>query len=314
MRAPRRVFPLLALLGLLAATAAEPGAAPRRPALPVKIVQNLAYYEARDADPVQHRLDLYLPTDRTGFPVVFYVHGGAWTIGHKNQLGIPARLGKLLAQNGIGMVSINYRLSPWVKHPEHIRDVARAFAWTHRHIARYGGRPDEIFVSGHSAGGHLVALLATDAEYLKAEGLDLGAIRGAIPISGVFRLDPPAYFATAFGRDPAVLRQASPITYAGPHVPPFLILYADSDLPACDRPAAQAFYRALRSAGAPVQIREIKDRNHVTILWRATRETDPAYRALTNFILAHTVLHRLAAGEAGALDLLQEFATAPARP
>ena len=49
----------------------------------------------------------------------------------------------------------NYRLSPWVKHPEHVKDVARAFAWTNKNIAKYGGDPKRLFVGGHSAGGHL---------------------------------------------------------------------------------------------------------------------------------------------------------------
>jgi acetyl esterase/lipase len=84
------------------------------------------------------------------------------------------------------VVSINYRLSPGVKHPEHVRDVARAFAWTHAHIGEYGGNKEQIFVSGHSAGGHLASLLATDATYLKAHGLSAKDIRGVIPVSGVY--------------------------------------------------------------------------------------------------------------------------------
>src|SRR5206468_3096567 len=114
----------------------------------------------------KHRLDLYLPEGKSDAPVLFFVHGGGWTVGDKNLFGIAARLGKTLARRGIGLVSINYRLSPKVKHPEHIRDVARAFAWTHQNIGTYGGCKEEIFLCGHSAGGHLVALLSTDTQYL----------------------------------------------------------------------------------------------------------------------------------------------------
>ena len=88
----------------------------------VKVVRNLAYYEGADADPVKHRLDLYLPRGQKGFPVLLFVHGGAWQVGDKNQFGLYAALGRRLARHGIGMVSINYRLSPGVKHPEHIKD------------------------------------------------------------------------------------------------------------------------------------------------------------------------------------------------
>src|SRR5947209_5431295 len=67
--------------------------------------------------------------------------------------------------------------------------VARAFAWTQKHAAEYGGRPDQIFACGHSAGGHLVSLLATDESYLKAEGLSAKDIKGVISVSGVYQVD-----------------------------------------------------------------------------------------------------------------------------
>jgi acetyl esterase/lipase len=75
-----------------------------------------------------------------------------------------------------------------VKHPEHVRDVARAFAWAHVHIGHYGGDPGQLFLLGHSAGGHLVALLATDERYLAAEGRTTQDIMGVIAVSGVYRI------------------------------------------------------------------------------------------------------------------------------
>src|SRR5262249_10941217 len=112
-------------------------------------------------------------------------------IGDKNLLGLYRGFGRFLARHGIVAVMINYRLSPAVKHPEHVKDVARAFAWTRRHIKDYGGDPDRIFLCGHSAGGHLVSLLATNQEYLKDKCLDLkdedrAAIRGVISVCGVY--------------------------------------------------------------------------------------------------------------------------------
>src|SRR5262245_28514392 len=103
----------------------------------VREVRNLAYYEGDGADPVRHKLDLYVPKGGKDFPVLFFVHGGAWRSGNKN---LYAPLGRMFARNGVGTVIINYRLSPQVKHPAHIQDVARAFGWTHRNIGKYGGR------------------------------------------------------------------------------------------------------------------------------------------------------------------------------
>src|SRR5207249_1315469 len=161
-----------------------------------------------------------------------FVHGGAWQTGDRNYLGVYQSLGRFYARHGVGTVVISYRLSPQVKHPAHVQDVARAFAWTHKNIGKYGGRPDQVFACGHSAGAHLVSLLAADETYLKAEGLDAKAIRGVIPISGVYRI-PDGYLGNVFGRDAEVRKLAGPIAHARPNLPPFLVLYADKDYPVC---------------------------------------------------------------------------------
>src|SRR5437870_10766742 len=134
---------------------------------------NVPYFDGEGADAKRHKLDLYLPQGFENFPVVMFVHGGGWRHGDKDFLGLYVKLGKALARHGIGVAVPNYRLSPAVKHPEHVKDVARAFAWLYHNIAKHHGDPDRLFVSGHSAGGHLAALFATNDKYLKAEGLDL---------------------------------------------------------------------------------------------------------------------------------------------
>ena len=132
----------------------------------VDTVKDVAYNDAPDADADKQTLDLYLPKGQKDFPVLFFVHGGTWKSGDRKQY---PRLGEAFASRGLGTVVINYRLSPKVQHPAHIQDVAKAFAWTCANIGKYGGDADQIFCMGHSAGGHLVSLLATDESYLKAE-------------------------------------------------------------------------------------------------------------------------------------------------
>ena len=141
----------------------------------------------------RQKLDVFSPKGACNRPVVIFVHGGGWMIGDKNMFGLYRGVGRFLASKGYVAVLVNYRLSPGVKHPEHVRDVARAFAWMRRHIAEHGGAADQIFLAGHSAGGHLVSLLATDPRYLKAPELklrdrDRAAIRGVISVSGVYRI------------------------------------------------------------------------------------------------------------------------------
>ena len=81
---------------------------------------------------------------------------------------------------------ISYRLSPKATYPGHVQDVARAFAWVRAHAAEYGGKADKIFVSGHSAGATLVAMLGADPAYLNEVGESLDHVAGVIPISGSF--------------------------------------------------------------------------------------------------------------------------------
>jgi acetyl esterase/lipase len=274
-----------------------------RPAVPVEVqaVRDIVYrdlYPGEDASKGKNKLDLFLPRNRKDFPVVFFVHGGGWRAGDKDYvLGVYSNLGMFLARQGIGTVVTNYRLSPGVQHPEHIKDVARAFAWTCKNIAAYGGRTDQIFACGHSAGGHLVSLLATDESYLKAVGLGRNAICGVIPISGVYDVSSPAIglFETAFGKDLEVRKNASPLSHVCDNAPPFLILYADRDFLTCDR-TSEAFCQALRAKRCEAQTVEVKDRNHLSILVGLTKPSDPAAKAILDFIAGHSGNRTAAAG------------------
>jgi acetyl esterase/lipase len=258
---------------------------PAKKTYEVESVRNVAYYEGEDADKVRHKLDLFVPKGAKDFPVVVFVHGGAWVHGDKDFLGIYSRFGQSCAKQGVGVVVCNYRLSPGVKHPEHIRDVARAFAWTSKNIKKYGGRSDQIFVSGHSAGGQLAALLATNDKYLKAEGLELSAIRGVIAMSGPYRIpEQNPVFNKSFGEDAANRKDGSPQEHVHEGVPPFLILYAEYELPYCGKTTAEAFCKALCDKKCDACTREIKSRDHMSLIVRASRDGDPVAEACQEFI------------------------------
>jgi len=183
----------------------------------VECVWGVRYGNGPEADDCRQQLDLFLPKGQSAFPVVVLVHAGAWITGDNRCCGLYSSVGEYLASRGIGTVLPNYHLSPDVQHPEHARDVARAVAWTARHIGAYGGRADQLFLVGHSAGGHLVSLLATDDQYLKAEGRGPEDIKGVVGISGVYHIPPGDVAVTLGGPPPAAfhfdevmpLRQAS---------------------------------------------------------------------------------------------------------
>ena len=221
------------------------------------------------------------------YPVLFFVHGGAWQMGDKaKDFGIYITLARSFAQAGVGTVVTNYRLSPGVKHPEHVKDVARAFAWTHKNIAKYGGRPDQIFISGHSAGGHLVALLTTNEQYLKANGLAVKDVRAVIPISGVYDV-PARFMPTVFGTDAEEHKMASPLRQVKPALPPFLILYAEKDFPGCGKAPSEAFCKALKDKENRAETEEIKGSDHIRIILSAGKSDDVVFKKILEFIRAN---------------------------
>ncbi|HLW66053.1 MAG TPA: alpha/beta hydrolase [Gemmataceae bacterium] len=251
----------------------------------VEVISDIRYRTDRDADPEKHKLDLYLPKGQKDFPVVFFVHGGSWKKGFKEEYKM---LGELFAGQGIGTVIINYRLSPQVQHPAHIQDVARAFAWTRTHIAEYGGKPDQIVVFGHSAGGQLVALLATDEQYLKDERLSRKDIRAVITVSGVPLITPVIpVFRQAFGKSRDVCRDASPLYHIDGKLPPFLLLYADHDILSLGR-MNEDFRAELQKNGTEVISQKVDNRNHVTVLTEIVTEGDPTRELVFQFLARQT--------------------------
>ncbi|MFM8931291.1 MAG: alpha/beta hydrolase [Gemmataceae bacterium] len=265
---------------------------------PVKVLDNIPYRTDPQADPQKHKLDLYLPRGPKNVPVLFFIHGGSWSRGDRKTYAL---VGETFARNGIATVVISYRLSPGVKHPAHIEDVAKAFAWTKNNIARHGGRPDRIMVAGHSAGGHLASLLATDSKYLIAEKLSPRDIRAVISVSGVYTFVQPdtleklehfigLSMATVLGTNRQSYVDASPLRHVTGSEPPFLILHASNDYPTCEE-KSRKFADRLTQNGVPTTCLEIPDRGHITImLWLMLWETDPTTQTMLRFIARHADL------------------------
>jgi acetyl esterase/lipase len=177
---------------------------------------------------VAQRLDVYTPRGARGAPVMVYVHGGGWSKGDKKATGQKA---SFFASNGWVLVSIKYRLLPEGRHPHNVQDTARALAWVHREIGRYGGDPESVFLMGHSAGCHLASLAATDERWLIEAGSSLAVIRGVIAldtqaydIAKLMATRSTALYRQVFGEDPKVHKDASPFhRIAGDrNIPPFL--------------------------------------------------------------------------------------------
>ena len=106
-------------------------------------------------------------------PVLLFVHGGNWNSGNKNWYGF---LGRNFAKKGITTVLVGYNLSPIINCDSMAKQIAQSVKWTFKHISDYNGNPNKIFVTGHSAGGNLVALVATNPDYLPDQTIIKGVI------------------------------------------------------------------------------------------------------------------------------------------
>src|SRR5947209_3768613 len=143
-----------------------------------KVHRDLPYAGTKNE---RQALDLYAPAEGKGHPVVFWIHGGGWQAGKKIEVQAKPQA---FVDRGFVFVSAGYRLLPEATVKEMAGDVARALHWVHDHAGDYGGDPDTIFVTGHSAGAQLAALVCTDDRYMKAEGLSLSDIKGCVPVDG----------------------------------------------------------------------------------------------------------------------------------
>ena len=142
-------------------------------------------------------LDIF-PAARTapeGVPVLVFIHGGYWRALDKSDHSFIA---PPFTQAGFCVVVVNYALCPGtpeapVTIPHILRQMEKALAWVAHHIASHGGDPKRITVAGHSAGGHLAAMLLTSVWPLIANGLPDGLVRNALSISGIHDLEPIMY-------------------------------------------------------------------------------------------------------------------------
>ncbi|HWD04950.1 MAG TPA: alpha/beta hydrolase [Amycolatopsis sp.] len=274
-------------------------------------------FRARERDVVRERniayaeggkrflLDVYRPAKPvTGAPVLLQIHGGAWTIGNKDEQGLP--LMYHLARLGWVCVAINYPLAPANRWPAHVVAAKRALVWIREHVEDYGGDPAFIAVTGGSAGGHLAALLAlSQNDPALQPGFPEGdtSVQACVPLYGVYdiaatsgaessryRLELLARRVFAADRDPVRYLEdylaASPLDRISEDAPPFFVIHGshDSLVPVAE---AREFVRRLRSASAePVAYAELAGAQHAFDVFTSIRSAH-VVRGVARF-LDHT--------------------------
>ncbi|SSC21952.1 Acetyl esterase/lipase, partial [Klenkia terrae] len=257
----------------------------------VRVLAGVPYAALPGARPLE--LDLYLPADPGPAPVVVFLHGGGWRLGSRHSAG-PQFTGSApfeqLAQAGIAVAALDYRLSGEAVWPAQLHDAKAAVRWLRFRADELGVDPDRVAAWGESAGGHLAALLGLTGPDLDG---DVGVTGPASTVRAVVAWYPPTDLATVpadptdattreaqlLGAAPADVpefaAQASPVTHAGPAAPPFLLLHGDADRMVGHR-QSELLHAALTAAGTPVELVTLPGADH---MWLGS--PDAAATALT---------------------------------
>ena len=234
-------------------------------------------------------LDLYLPPEPGApVPVVVFLHGGGWRLGSRHSAG-PAYRGvsptplERIAQAGVAVASVDYRLSGEATWPAQLHDAKAAVRWLRARAGDLGVDPDRIAAWGESAGGHLAELLGLTGDDPALEG-EVGIVGTSSRVAAVVAWYAPSdvgSVASDTGADPAdpttreaqllgaapstvpdVASQASPLAHVTPDAPPFLLLHGGADrfVPCVQ---SERLSTALLEAGVEVEFDVYEDADHM---------------------------------------------------
>jgi arylformamidase len=201
-------------------------------------------------------------------PVMIYFHGGFWYSRHKNDFQfIPTGF----SDAGATVVVVNYGLIPKIDMAELVRQCQASVAWVYKNIADHGGSPDDIYITGHSAGGHVAAMMmATD---WSAWGIDGSAIKGGLAISGIYDLEPIrlSFMNPTLGFTEDTVAHYSPIHLSPTITPKMVVAVGGAETDEFIR-HSEDIVKVWGAKGMECPLDIVSDLNHFTILSDLTSE------------------------------------------
>ena len=229
-------------------------------------------------------LDVYAPPNARNAPVVVFFYGGSWKSGKRQWY---RWVGEALAAQGIVTVVPDYRQWPKVRLDGFMRDGAEAVRWAHDHAGDFGGDTTHLFVMGHSAGGHIAALLATDARWLGAVGMKPRDLSGFIGLAGPYDFLPLTNddFIDMFGQTAEQQARSQPINFVEGDEPPALLLQGETD--GTVKPSnALSLQRHYEARGEHVEVKLYPDTGHMGVLFGlgTGKHKAPVLRDVVTFV------------------------------
>jgi acetyl esterase/lipase len=254
-------------------------------------IKNITYLQPDSVDqkPAQ-RLNVFVPRKkRKPLDVFVFIHGGNWNSGKKSLYNV---FGRKMAQRDIATVIIEYPLSPGANYHDMASAAATSVKWVKENIDKYGGNPEKIVVSGHSAGGHLAALITADNSYFDFLQIQ-NPIKGAVLIDAA-GLDLPTYiqsreineghtYANTFSMNPENWKRASPLHHLHHNVPPMLIFEGGRSILGIKQ-SINSFRTSLNSFDANYTYIFQKRKKHVPMMTQFLNSWSPRYREIRKFM------------------------------
>ncbi len=246
--------------------------------------------KALDLELPKKELNVYAPKFAENLPVLVFFYGGSWERGKKETYGF---FGRRLARRDMVVVIADYPLSPDYQIQEMEKSAAEAILWTKYNIQEYGGDPNKIVASGHSAGAHLASLVTMKNEIWDSLGVEN-------PISGAILNDPGGvdmkwffeatkesgegdkYYKT-FTEDPQVWEDFSTIYNLDGDEPPILVMKGERTYPGIDY-TVDRFMEKADSLNANVEVSLYKKKKHIPMITQFFWTWSQGYDDVINFM------------------------------
>lgn len=232
-------------------------------------------------------LNIFTPRKQseTKRPVLIYVYGGNWNSGSKELYGF---FGRNFAKHDVVTVLPDYTLSPHADYDTMTQQIAEAITWTQNNISTYGGDPSQIYLTGHSAGGHLITLATLNPTY----GIDPNSIAGiilndaaALDMYHYLQENPPTEkddYLTTWTANPETWKAASPIYFLNANSPPFKIYLGSKTYQSIDT-ANRRFLEALHAFQPGVEF-QILAKKHVPMITQYVWPWSKRYEEVLEFM------------------------------
>ncbi len=253
--------------------------------------KNIIYLNADTAtNRAAQELNIFAPRKNAAAKDVFvFIYGGTWNSGKKS---LYSFLGNRMARKDVVTIVIDYPKSPQSNYDEMATDVAKAVKWVKENVARYGGNPDKIFVSGHSAGGHLAALVSVRDDYFVKLGI-ANPIKGTILIDAA-GLDMYSFLKQAnypddntyiqtFTNNPDNWKAGSPVYHLHKGMPPMLIYVGGKTYPSI-KMGNELLVADLKKLGYTPPYYILERKKHIPMITQFLNPGNKRYKEITSFM------------------------------